>query len=64
MKTGFTTAPAARAEGRRVQEFARIARETAPDATDPRVMAMARARRGKSRPGLRRMLAVARRGEG
>lgn len=35
------------AEGARVREFARIARETAERSTDPRVMAMARASRSE-----------------
>lgn len=64
MKTTFTTAPAAKAEGTRVQAFARIERESAPAETDPKVMAMTRAQKAPSRPGLRRMLDLARRDDG
>ncbi|MEM9148715.1 MAG: hypothetical protein AAGC57_21400 [Pseudomonadota bacterium] len=54
----------ARPSGRRVREFMRIARRTAQSTSDPKVMAMVRARSSKPRSRLARLLHVIRHAAG
>jgi len=61
MKTAFTEHAAPEAEGTRIRQFARIEREQARATSDPKVMAMTRAKGAATERGADRLIAAARR---